>query len=465
MNELNTDSAPAGAAKEARLANGTLVAYSLPATGVAFLGLMISVYYFKFAVDDLLVAPAVLGTIFMIARIWDAISDPLTGYLSDRTTTRLGRRRPWLVASILPIAAFSLMPWSPPAGLEGAWLIAWLVVGLLLFETASTAFTVPHTALAAELSLDHHERTRIFAFRYVGVGIGFVALAGAMQLMTTTDDPRGMAQIIMLWGGGVTALLIVVSVARVRERPEHSGRGPKRPVGAVLDVWRNHHSRLLLVVLTIESMGAASLGLLGPFVMEYVVGDESLFPVLLMCFFVPTLLFIPFALPISRRLGKKRTWLAGMALSGASFGLLVFVGPDTLWITFVAGPGAGIGMAIGSMIGPSVKADIVDVDELLTGERKEGLYYAVWNFSRKCAGGIMGGVTGLVLQWVGFEPNAEQSEATLRAIVLLFGLLPASGYLIGVLIFWRFGLTEQEHARVRAELDRRASSSDDFQRP
>ena len=77
----------------------------------------------------------------------------------------------------------------------------------------------------------------------------------------------------------------------------------------------------------------------------------------------------------------------------------------------------------------------------------------------------MGGVTGLVLQWVGFEPNAEQSEATRRAIVLLFGLLPASGYLIGVLIFWRFGLTEQEHARVRAELDRRASSSDDFQRP
>ena len=109
----------------------------------------------------------------------------------------------------------------------------------------------------------------------------------------------------------------------MREIAAHSGRGGSRPLRAVVDVWRNPHSRLLLMVFLIESMGAATLGILGPYVMEYVIGDESLFPRLLLSFFLPTVLFIPIVLPLSRRLGKKNTWaLKGRVLYQSLEGLV-----------------------------------------------------------------------------------------------------------------------------------------------
>ena len=452
---LSTDGNAEVAKGGERLDVGTLVAYSLPAAGIAYLSLLVTLYLFKYATDVLLIAPAAIGTIFMLGRVWDAISDPLAGYLSDRTRTRIGRRRPWLLVSIVPVALFSLMPWSPPASLSGVSLVLWVACALLLFETAVTAFTVPHTALAAELSMDHHERTRIFAFRHVATGIGFILVAAALQLMTTSSDKRATAELLTIVGGAATGLLILYSATRLRERREHFGLGAERPLRAFLDVWRNPHARLLLIVFLIESMGAATLGLLGPYVMQYVIGDESLFPRLLVSFFLPTLLFIPVALPLSRRFGKKTTWAGGMTISALAFGLLIFAGPDNVWIIYVSGVGAGIGSAIGAMVGPSVQADVVDYDEYRTGERKEGLYFAVWSFARKCASGIMGGLTGLVLQFVGFEPNVEQTETTQLAMRTIFALFPSTGFVIGIALFLRFGLTEAEHLRIRSELDRR----------
>ena len=446
--------APA-AARGARLSTGMVLAYALPVPGVAYLGLLVSLYLFKYATDVLLVAPAAIGTIFLLGRVWDAISDPLAGHLSDRTRTRIGRRRPWLLASALPIAVFSIMPWAPPEAFEGIWLVLWMGAALLLFETGVTVFTVPHTALGAELTMDHHDRTRIFAFRHVAMGVGFLLVAGALHLMTTSDDKRVTAFALVTAGGVGTALLAAWSASRLRERSEHAGRGGEHPIRAVSDVWRNPHARLLLIVFLIESMGAATLGLLGPYVMQYVVGDESLFPLLLLAFFIPSVAFIPVALPLSRRFGKKRTWAGGMVVQGLSFGFLVFTGPDQGWIVFVSGVGAGIGSAIGAVVGPSIQADVVDYDEYLTGERKEGIYFSVWSFARKCAAGLMGGITGFALQLVGFEPNVEQTEATQLALRGLFGGLPFAGFAIGIALFLRFGLTEEEHHRVRRELDRR----------
>ena len=435
-----------------------LLAYSLPTVSVAYLGLLIGLYFFKFSTDELGIEPAVIGTIFLVARVWDAVSDPLAGYLSDRTTLRLGRRRSWMLASAIPMAVAGLAPWSPPAGLEGAALVVWVAIGLILWETVATVFAVPHTALGAELSMDHHERTRVFAFRHVATGSGFVLVAGALYAMTTSDDKQTTALWLALAGGLASTVFIGLSVARLRERVEHQGRVAGRPLAALGDVWRNEHARLLLIVFLIESLGAATLGVLGPYLTQYLLGDESLFTPLLVSYFVPSLLFVPIGLPLSRRFGKKRTWVASMMLSGLAFGLLFFAAPGRLWLLFASGIGAGIGGAIGAMVGPSVQADVIDYDEYKTGERKEGTYFAVWNFVRKCASGLIGWLTGMVLQIVGFESNVEQTDATLFAMRALMGLFPFASFAIGSLLFMRFRLSEAEHARIRGELDARAES-------
>ncbi len=443
-----------------RLPTSTILAYSYPTAGASFVSFLLGLYLFKFATDVLLIAPAAMGGIYGLARIWDAVSDPMAGYLSDRTQTRLGRRRPWLLASVLPIAVVPVMVWSPPSSIDGVALLAWMTVGILAYETALTIFFVPHAALGAELSMDHHERTRVFAFRQVAWSLGFLACVGAVHLLTTAEDKRTMAFVLSSVGGGISAVFILYGVLRLRERAAHLGRGGERPFRAFGDVLRNPHARLLVIVFLIESLGTATLGIMAPFFMQYVIGAEWAYSLLLLFHFVPSLLVIPLGVVLSKRFGKKNLWAISMAFSALAYFGMFFGGHGDAWWVLFCVTGTGIGTGIGAVVGPSVQADVIDYDEYMTGERKEGAYFAVWNFIRKAAAGITGGLAGVALQYVGFAPNVEQTETTKLAITLLFTGLPCISLVIGTTIFLRFRLTEEEHRRIRAELDARAEATE-----
>ena len=139
---------------------GEIVAYSLPAAPLVFMTFLANLYLLKFTTDVLQIAPALFGLIFAAARVWDAASDPLVGYWSDRTRSRLGRRRPWLLASCVPLAIAFAAVWSPPS-LPGHTIELWIGLAIFLYYTAYTAAAVPHLALGAELTLDYHERSRL----------------------------------------------------------------------------------------------------------------------------------------------------------------------------------------------------------------------------------------------------------------------------------------------------------------
>ena len=148
-----------------------------------------------------------------------------------------------------------------------------------------------------------------------------------------------------------------------------------------------------------------------------------------------------------------------MLLTGFSFGamfLLPFIeGPERTTLIFVAAVFAGLAAGCGGTIAPSVQSDIIDYDEYLTGERKEGSYFAAFNFVHKSAIGVMTLITGYVLQFSGFVPNQEQTQVVQISMVFLYGMLPLICYVIGAYMFSRFSLDEEAHAEVRAELDRR----------
>jgi GPH family glycoside/pentoside/hexuronide:cation symporter len=401
-------------------------------------------------------APASIGFIIGASKFWDAVSDPLAGYLSDRTRSGLGRRRPWLLASVLPLCVVPAMAWSPPVELAGSSLLVWMTVAVFGFFTATTLFGVPHASLGAELTLGHHERTRLFAFRHVGWNLGMVVALVAVAVLIDAENKRETARWLAVAGGAATAVLVLYAVARLRERSDFQGRGGSHPRRAFRDVAQNPHARLLLFVYFIENLGMASLAALGPYVVQYIIGDESMFPVLVLSYLVPTLACVPFGLPLARKIGKKNLWLASMVVSGASYGCLFFAGPGDYLYICACGAGAGIGSGFGAMVGPSVQSDVIDYDEYATGERKEGAYFAAWSFVFKCSFGLMTMATGFALSLFGFEPNVEQTETAKLALRVLFSLLPLFSYLIGALVFLRFRLTETEHRRIRAALDARA---------
>lgn len=439
---------------------GTVVAYAFPTVGVSLVSYLLGLYFFKYATDVLYIAPAAMGIIYGLARGWDAISDPMAGYLSDRTRSGIGRRRPWLYASALPMALVPLMLWNPPAMLDGIALIMWTAVAILLYETAITIWLVPHAALGAELTMAHHERTRVFAYRHFAWTIGFLLAVGSVHLLTVSEDRRATAFMLSALAGGGAALLIAVGTAKVRERLDHVGRGGKRPFTAFADVMKNRHARLLVLVFLIENLGTASLGILAPYFMQYIMHEESAYSLLLLSHFIPMILIIPVGVWLSRRFGKKNIWFISILFSAAAYVGKFFAGPGELIYLLAVTMGTGIGTGIGSVVGPSVQADVVDCDEHETGERKEGTYFAFWNFIRKGAAGITAVLTGVLLQAAGFVPNMEQSEATLMTIRVIYTVFPAVSLTIGALVFYyRFDLTEEEHARIRAELDTRQQAA------
>ena len=418
---------------------------------------LIGLYAMPFATDVLHMSAGVMGTIFFASRIWDAFSDPLVGYLSDRTHTRIGRRRPWLVASVLPVGAAFLAVWQPPAALTGAALNAWMTVAVISFYTAMTVFIVPHQALGAELSEGYHDRTRIFATRHVTWTVGSVLALFGMQMLIDSADPRSTA-VLQSWSvTALTAVLILVAVTRLRERAEYQGRGERNPFRAFRDVLANPHARLLLVVFAIENLGSATIGILTFYVAKYIVNRVDLTWFFILCYMVASIGFTPIWLPLSRHFGKKNLWVFSMLLTAGAFGGMFFLQEGSVVLISVLALLGGTAASCGAMVGPSIQADVIDYDEYKTGQRKEGAYFAAWNFAFKCSFGITLAITGWVLEFSGFVPNVEQTDSVKLAIRSLYAIFPLVCYLIGTGLFLRFSLGEQEHREMRLALNARSA--------
>ena len=446
-----------------------LFAFGAPAVGAGYMYLLLALYVMKFSTDVLLIAPAIMGLIFSVSRIWDAISDPLVGYLSDRTTTSLGRRRTWILFSFVPIAIGFYAVFAPPVSLSGDALTWWMAASIIGFYSAMTIFFVPHMALGAELSNDYHERSRLFGLRHAFYTVGSILSLGTMMLLLNEEfreggDVRAMAEEYALYAVIAMSVLVLYAVVNLRERPEFQGRLNSSPTSAFRDVWQNPHARLLVIVTFIENVGSSAIAVLTLYVTQYVVGAPLSAPFIILAYMLPSTASVPMWLPLSRRFGKIRVWMVGMALYGLAFGGMFFLPfmetvDARLTLIIVMAAFAGLAAGCGGTIGPSVQGDVIDYDEYKTGERKEGSYFAVWNFTYKSALGVMLLLTGFVLEASGFVPNQPQTMTVQIAMVSLYGALPLLCYAIGVVLFSRFKLTEQEYSVIRAELDRRAAAT------
>jgi len=219
-----SDAARAAGAPAERLALGTLLSWGPPIIGLSSALFFLQFFFLNYATDVLLIAPAVVGGLFAAGRLWDAVSDPIVGTLSDRTRTRLGRRRPWMLAAVPLLVAFVWMTWVPPASLTGGPLVVWVGVALFGFYTAFTLYQIPHLSLGAELSPDHHERNRIFGVHSAAFSGGMNFAFGAMQVVMNSDDQRGTATAAAVLLCVLVVCLLLVPPLRVRERADYQTR-------------------------------------------------------------------------------------------------------------------------------------------------------------------------------------------------------------------------------------------------
>jgi GPH family glycoside/pentoside/hexuronide:cation symporter len=436
-----------------------LVNYAAPLVSAQFIYMMVLVMYMNFATDVLGIAPGVIGTIFFVSKIWDAVSDPMVGYWSDRTRSRFGRRRSWMLASALPLGAVSIIIWSPPESLSGNALIAWIVVSIFAFYTVYTVYTVPQLALGAELSPVPSERGRAFGARQIAVTLGMLlAFVFAAPLLVDAETARASAR-LLAWCGALVTIVAIVSctLALPEERRDYAGRGAASPVGAIRDVLRNPHARLLLFVYFIEIFGIGGTTAMTVYLLKYVTKAADFVGLVFLAYTIPAIFSIPLWVWLGQRYERHRVWLFAMGLSAIGYGSIVFQDEGRLLLMVFSSLINGFAMGCGQTLGQAIKADVVDYDEYLTGERKEGAYYATWNLAGKLGTGLMMALAGWALQASGFQENVEQTAVTRWTILMLMGGTPFVCMLIGMFAFRRFSLTSAEHARIRAVIDARGS--------
>ena len=419
-----------------------IAAYGAPIFAISYLVFFVQSYFLKFATDVLLIAPAVVSILFAVAKIWDSVSAPLIGNWSDRTRSRLGRRRPFLFASLPLLALGFAMLWTVPSDIAGVVRIAWLTAGLLIFFTAVDLYAVPHFALGTALSVHPHDRTRIFAVRSASFTVGiFVAFAGIQFVMNAVDQRHTATMFAIATVFAAVCMLLVPPLA-LREPTQLNNVAGRGLWNALLSVGSTRAGRQLYAVNFIESAGTGAIAAMGPYMGQYIVCRPEVALLPPTAYVLAGLIAIPLWVRLSKSLGKASTWRISMFVAGAAFGAMWSIGKDDIELSVVLLASAGAAMGCGAVLSASLLADVIDIDARRTGERKEGIYSAVNALMGKLGGALAIGVSGPILAATGFVPNVAQSESAQLGIRILSAGFPCVGFLIGIWLFRKFSLDE-----------------------
>ena len=442
-----------------------LFAFGTPSLSASFLYTAISLYLLKYSTDVLLMAPAVMGMLFGVARLWDAVTDPLVGNLSDRTMTRWGRRRPWMAASAIPVAITYYAVWAPPANLSDMALTVWIGIAILAFYTSITMFNVPYAALGAELSTGHHDRSRVFGAKAVGDQLGIIAGAVSLLVMERASEPRVAAACVAMLAGALMIGGIAVAVSSLREPAEHRERvTSRRPYANFADVFGNRRARILLAVFFLEMLGYNAFVTLLPYVIDYVLEAPGTTAYFLFGAISTTLLSVPVWIRVSRRYGKVNAWSVALCIKVLVFAGIGTAGAGDLFLLGALTVVFGAASGASAVLGPSLKADVVDSDEAATGERKEGTFFAAWGFATKSSIGVSIFLAGSVLSATGFRAGEIQTDFALFGIHASASAFPLLCHLLAIPLLLRLDLDEQAHAELHRRIRMRRVSRTSVQR-
>ncbi len=406
-------------------------------------------YLLYFLTNQVGLDPAKAGAALLVGKVWDAVSDPLVGGLSDRTRTRWGRRRPWIfVGAFLLFGAMPLQFLPPVRGSQGT-LFLWAAGVYCLLCTAYTFVNIPYGALTPELTEDYHERTVLNGYRQMSAVTGtFIGAAAVLPIVGAFSDPRTGWLVMAVIMGGVMLVTALVTVVTVPERG-FGGTGPAGDgpgvfsgggAGGGLRSWREvlRQGPFLLVLipwaLHITGVTVVQGALVYHF--QYIYGRREAFQPALMLLLLCATAAIPGWVRLSRRLGKRNSYNLGMGVFAAAMTGFFFLG-NRLGIrgAYALMALAGLGFAAQYAMPFAILPDVVEYDLAENGRRREGVYYGLWTFFSKMGQAFAAALTGWVLAASGYAPEAAaQTEATRQAIRLLSGLIPAAFVGAGILI-------------------------------
>ncbi|GAB5413904.1 MAG: MFS transporter [Congregibacter sp.] len=390
---------------------------------------------------------AAVGGILLAARLWDLFTDPLVGYLSDRTPARWGRRKAWVVGSAPLIAASVWVLFNPPASINNSFLL----LCTLAIYVAGTMSIVPMNAWGAELSDAYHQRSRISGSRVI---FGLAGTLAALLLVDNTDNgtlATSLFAITLLTFAGL-AITVPFAAICVPDRAQASNQ-PSSWSSAMSLLTKPSPFRRLLLAFLLNGMGNAIPATLFLLYVTHVLEAPGIAGPMLFLYFLVTAISVPFWVRLSKRLGKHQAWCIAVIGSCLCFSWAPFLtaGDTTLFAIIVVGTGLMIGADLA--LPAAINGDLIEWDALENGQRRPGLFFALWGTASKLAFALAVGLIFPLLEIIGFDAtSSSNTPENVHLLALLYAGPSLFFKLCAILMMWRFPIDEKEHQRIREAL-------------
>ncbi len=457
-------------ARQTRLPRRIKFVYGLGDWGTAASTTARNAFWFFFLTSVVGLDAAIAGTIFLVGRLWDGINDPLIGMLSDRVQTRWGRRRPFLLFAAIPFGlTFALMFTAPPFTERWA-IVLYFVAVFLAFDSLYTMINVPYSALTPELTDDYDERSNLSGWR-IGVSIlASLITGGLFKVMAESvfapqfgGVPEGLragySLAALLWG--VTMMIPYFILFKVIREPEREvDRDPIRPIQTFKEVFSNRPFRLaaLIYLLSFATVDVVLL-IFVRFLIDYVRVTPGFDNLLLAVVLGLAFVTMPLTVRMMNLYGKRRTYIASMGFLAVMLLIISQVPPGGQNLILIAAVFAGLGYGAANAIPWAIVADVIEVDELKTGKRREGVFYGYLVFFRKLAAGLATFGVGQVLSATGYISSTQgsvfvdQPESALLAMRFFVGVVPAIMLFLAILAAWRYPLDREMFNDIQRQLE------------
>lgn len=411
----------------------------------------LSLFYFTVV---LRIHPALAGLLIFMARIYDAITDPLSGWLSDRSKSKMGRRRPFLLAGALVSAVSFAAVFNSPFEGSGAATTLYVLATLLLYTTGYSLFNVPYMAMPAEMTHSYHERSVIHGYRVASAAVGGLAVQAMAGLLLEWLGKGQLAHSVLGYTGGVLILVtMLVTFFGTAHLPTDVARPISPPFREQLRGFlANRPFQQVMGVKLAQLVGiSSSSGGLLFFLANVIDRPLTLLPAIGVATTVGVLTSTPLLLWLSRRIGKRGGYAVSAAVTGLAALSWVIAQPgEPTWALLLRGYLLGIAFSGNVMFAMSMLADTMELDRHRTGMRREGTYSALYSFVEKLASSLGPLVLGSALSLAGFDPSRPPAESTpevRQAVLLGIAYVPA---IMAVLALWILSTYRLDEAALRA---------------
>lgn len=441
----------------AKLSLREKLGYGVGDTASHFVWDMVGFWILIFYTDTFGISAAAAGTIMLIARAWDMVSDPLMGIIADRTKTRWGKFRPYILWMALPYSILAVLTFSTPDfGPTGKILYAAITYFLLM--TVYTAINLPYSSLGAVMTANSYERAGLNSYRFIFAFAGQLIVSGAalsLALFFGKGDQAKGYQLTLILFATISFILFMITFRSTRERV-HPPKGQKENLKEDFrNLFKNRPWVILLFVGIISFIMFAMQNLSVAYYFKYYIGDAMGVQLFNVIGTIALIVTIPFSKPLAKRFGKRNVFLASSILSGIFFMLLYIPGVGDIKLIYLFNILAKMAYAPAVPLLWTMLADTADYSEWTTGRRSTGLVFSAATFAQKAGWGIGGALAGWLLAIFKFAPNVEQSDTAITGIKLMVSIIPGILYMSCAILLFFYSIDHKTCLTMEKELQER----------